>query len=124
MPPPGRKYKRPARTGPDTSTWTEEEKAAHHREQMLKTPVADMALTVRIINTLEENGVILAGDLLGQTYASLMRMKNFGDKTLREVSAAVAKLGLTPPAWTKPPKDDLPQPKKRGASLSRKLWGK
>lgn len=113
MPPRHRKYKTEPRKGPDTSSWTDAERAAHAKKQMLQTPIAEMALAVRVINTLEENDVILAEHLMRQTYESLMKMKNFGEKTLTEVRAAIKKLGLDPPEWTKPPKPKKP-PKPRG----------
>ena len=113
MPPMNRKYKRPARKGPDQSSWTDEEKRAYREKELLKTPVAEMRLPVRVINTLEENGVILAAQLMEQTYESLLVMRNFGEKTLREVRAAITALGLTAPEWKKPPKEKKP-PKPRG----------
>lgn len=112
MPPPGRRYKTTgAKKTPDTSGWTEAEKAKHAEQERLKTPVAEMQLSVRVVNTLEEHDVILAEHLIGQTYESLMRMANFGEKTLTEVRAAVAALGLPVPEWKKPPKPKkLPRP--------------
>lgn len=86
------------------SNWDEPQKEAYRKQQALDTPVAEMALSVRVINTLEENGVIMACDVVKQTYDSLMGMKNFGDKTLTEVRDALRALGLEPPAWEKPPK--------------------
>lgn len=107
-----RKYRAPAKKGPDTSSWTREEREAHERKQKLGTPIAEMQLPVRVINTLEENDVILAQDLMGQTYETLMAMKNFGDKTLDEVRQALVALGLDPPVWKKPPKPVPTRPKK------------
>lgn len=113
MPPPNRKYRKPARTGLDTSTWTAAERAEHRRQELLRTPVAEMGLSVRIVNTLEDNNVIVAADLVRQTYDSLMRMKNFGEKTLGEVRKAVVKLGLAAPEWAPPPKTAKPKPRKK-----------
>jgi DNA-directed RNA polymerase alpha subunit len=114
MRPPHRKYRKPVKTGLDTSTWTPAEREAQLKKQRLETPVAEMQLPVRVINTLEENGVILACDLIKETYESMMKMKNFGDKTMSEVKAALAALGLEAPAtWTKPPKVRLTRTPKR-----------
>lgn len=124
MPPRHRRYKQTGRNrGPDTSTWTEEQKLAHAEKQRLETPIAELTLSVRIINTLEDHDVILVEHLLSQTYDSLMGMKNFGEKTLTEVRAALRKLGLTPPEWKKPPKVKTPKPR-RGSSdlLSGGFW--
>jgi len=123
MPPANRKYKRPERKGPDMSTWSPEEREAVVQAERLKTPVAEMKLQVRVINTLEENDVILAEHLMAQTYDTLMGMKNLGDKTLREIRASLAALGLTAPAWKKPPKEKKPpRPKvERGKDIIN-LW--
>lgn len=122
MPPRDRRYKSTGKRGPDTSTWTDEERAAHRRAARLKTPIAEMDLAVRVINTLEENDVILVEHLLGQTYESLMRMKNFGEKTLTEVRAAITTLGLDAPAWVKPPKPKKPPRPRGGGFLSGGVW--
>lgn len=116
MKPPDRKYRQPKKTGPDMSNWSPEERAARLHTERMATPVAEIQLPVRVINTLEENDVILVVDLMRQTYETLMKMKNFGEKTMTEVRAAIEALGLTPPpGWKKPPKTQnvrLPRPKK------------
>lgn len=105
------------------SSWTPEAREAHQKKQMLQTPIAELSLAVRVINTLEENDVILTEHLMTQTYESLMKMKNFGEKTLTEVRAAIVKLGLVPPEWKKPPKPKkVPKPRTgKGKSLV-DLW--
>lgn len=113
MPPRHRRYKQTTRSrGPDTSTWSDEQKREYEKKQRLETPIAELTLSVRIINTLEEHNVILVEHLLAQTYDSLMGMKNFGEKTLSEVRAALRKLGLTPPEWKKPPRVKVQKPPK------------
>jgi DNA-directed RNA polymerase alpha subunit len=70
-----------------------------------------MQLSVRTINTLEENGIIMCRDLLPQTWESLMEMKNFGERTFTEVSDAVVALGLEKPNW-QPVKQPRVKPKR------------
>lgn len=123
MPPENRRYRQQVRRGPDMSTWTEEERQAIAHKQKLATPIAEMKLSVRVINTLEENDVILAEQLLAQTYESLIQMKNFGEKTLKEVRAALAKLGLPSPTWKKPHKPKKPARPKRNGSDMFNIWG-
>ena len=77
---------------------------SHARSLALKTPVAEMELSVRVVNTLEEYGVILAENLVSQSYESITGMKNLGDKTLKEIQVAVAALGLPAPQWRRPTK--------------------
>jgi DNA-directed RNA polymerase alpha subunit len=119
MPPENRRRRR-VKTGPDMTHWAPEDRAAAELAARLNTPVAEMALSVRIINTLEEYSVIVCRDLMTQTYESLMEMKNFGEKTLTEVRAAIQALGLTPPAWKKPKKP--PRPPKADSHGILKLW--
>lgn len=69
---------------------------------MLNTPIAQMDLSVRIINTLEDNQIIYAYQLIAQTYETLMKLKNFGETTLKEVRASLKRLGLDAPKWDKP----------------------
>lgn len=122
MRPTNRKYRAGPKKGPDTSSWSAADREAHETKTKLETPIAEMRLTVRVINTLEENDVIIAQNLMSQTYETLMGMKNFGDKTLTEVRAALVALGLDPPAWKKPPKPKPVRPKKsRGGGGSNPL---
>jgi DNA-directed RNA polymerase alpha subunit len=93
---------------------TEEERAAHHQRRLLATPVAEMDLSVRVINTLEDYGVIYAREIVVQTYGSLMQMSNFGEATLKELRKAVRKLGLPVPKWRKA---KSPRPRKRRGLL-------
>lgn len=123
MPPPENRKRRTKRVKIlDTSSWSDEEKAAHERKAKLDTPIAEMALPVRVVNALEDNNVLLAADLMTQSYESLMKMKNFGEKTLTEVQAALQELGLEPPVWQRPPKEKkLPKLKGGGKSMI-KFW--
>lgn len=105
------------------STWSQAERDAHAKNEKLKTPVAEMQLAVRVINTLEENDVILAEDLVAQTYETLMTMKNFGQKTLSEVKSAIVKLGLPAPNWRRPPKPKkVPRPRGGKGQSFIDLW--
>lgn len=81
-------------------------------------PLAQTVLGVRVINTLEEHDIILVGQLLRQPYETLIKMPNFGVKTMSEVRAAMRKLGIDPPRiWAKPPNKPRP-PQNRGQMLS------
>lgn len=115
MPPRNRRYKPTPRPAPDPAGMTAEQRTA----LLLATPVAEMALSVRVVNTFEDNGIIFAADIVTQTYASLMAMKNFGEKTLGEVRAAVAALGLPVPAWEKP----AAKPRPPAAKKRPPAWG-
>ncbi len=114
MPPRNRKYRTPPETKPPAAV------------DPMTTPVAEMALSVRVINTLEEYDVIIAGDLLAKTYAELMAMKNFGDKTMADVRKAVAAVPLPVPAhWKRPAPPKKPPKPKLGRAAKQsypKVW--
>lgn len=112
------------------SSWSEKQKEAYTIKEKVRTPIAELKLPVRIVNTLEENNVLLVEDLLSQNYESLMEMKNFGDKTFREVKVALYKLGVPIPAeWDNPapvckekPKKQKPQRRTDSLHDRLKLW--
>lgn len=93
-------------------SWTLEEKEVARIAAALKTPIAEMKLSVRVINTFEHYGIITADDLVKQPYSALIGMKNLGEKTVKEVKAAVVALGLPAPNWKKPPKAKRPKKRK------------
>ena len=104
MPPANRRRRRPPNPLPKGyDHWTPSEREAHADKTRRDTPIAEMVLSVRVVNVLEERGIIFAGQLLTQKYADLIEIPNLGEKTLREVRAALKRIGLTPPAWRKPP---------------------
>jgi DNA-directed RNA polymerase subunit alpha len=88
--------------------WSPADREAYLLKTRMETPVAEMKLSVRMINTLEEYDVIMASDLITKTYEDLMGMKNFGETSLREVKAAVKALGLPVPNWRPAPKPKKP----------------
>lgn len=69
-----------------------EEQARIKREQ-LDLSTAEIGLTVRTTNCLEEKGIFTVRDLLRSTPKDLLSISNFGEKTLEEVYAALEKIG-------------------------------
>lgn len=119
MPPPDRRRRRPRSGGPSPeilAQWTPEERARYENERRLETPIAEMKLSVRCVNTLESLSVILCKDLMGKTAEELFEIPNFGETTLKEIIRAVQALGLTPP-WKMPKK---PPAKKKPAAAQKK----
>jgi len=85
--------------------WTQQQRDVYRVNQLLRTPIAELNIPVRIVNTLENHGVILVGNLVEQSVEALMGMTNFGEKTLVEINAALRELGLSPPVgWVTEPK--------------------
>ena len=73
-----------------------EEKARRLREQ-LELSTAEIGLTVRTTNCLEEKGIFTVRDLLQSTPKELLSISNFGEKTLEEVYLALEKIGYYRP---------------------------
>lgn len=55
---------------------------------------AEIGLSVRTTNCLEERGIFTVGDLLNCTRDDLLSIANFGEKTLEEVYRALEKVGF------------------------------
>ncbi len=55
---------------------------------------AEIGLTVRTTNCLEEKGIFTVRDLLNSTPENLLSISNFGEKTLEEVYLALDKIGF------------------------------
>jgi DNA-directed RNA polymerase subunit alpha len=55
---------------------------------------AEIGLSVRTTNCLEERGIFTVHDLLNCTRADLLSISNFGEKTLEEVYRALEKIGF------------------------------
>ena len=60
----------------------------------LEMSTAEMGLSVRTTNCLEERGIFTVNDLLHRTREDLLSISNFGEKTLDEVYQALANVGF------------------------------
>jgi len=70
------------------------EEQARLRAQRLDLSIAEMGLSVRTTNCLEETGILTVRDLLNATPKKLLAISNFGEKTLDEVYASLETLGF------------------------------
>jgi DNA-directed RNA polymerase subunit alpha len=57
-------------------------------------PIEDLDLTVRSYNCLKREGVTTVGELTEQSEDDLLEIRNFGQKSIDEVKAKLAELGL------------------------------
>ncbi|MGQ4496888.1 DNA-directed RNA polymerase subunit alpha, partial [Dermabacteraceae bacterium P13101] len=62
--------------------------------QDLALPINDLNLTVRSYNCLMREGVHTVGELVARSEADLLDIRNFGQKSIDEVKAKLAELGL------------------------------
>ena len=62
--------------------------------EKLEMSTAEIGLSVRTTNCLEERGVFTVNDLLHCTREDLLAIANFGEKTLEEVYKALGGIGF------------------------------
>src|SRR5579862_904411 len=53
---------------------------------LLKTPIDDLELSVRSVNSLKNSNIRSLGDLVKQTETQILEVKNFGKKSLQEIA--------------------------------------
>lgn len=71
----------------------------------LEMSTAEIGLTVRTTNCLEERGIFTVNDLLHCTRNDLLGISNFGEKTLEEVYLALETIGFRRKAENELPAD-------------------
>jgi len=77
----------------------------------LEMSTAEIGLSVRTTNCLEDRGIFTVRDLLNCKPEDLLAISNFGEKTLEEVYQALEKIGFYRP-WKE--MDIQPGPASRG----------
>ena len=65
--------------------------------ERLEMSTAEIGLSVRTTNCLEERGIFTVRDLLNSTPDQLLGIANFGEKTLEEVYKALESIGFYRP---------------------------
>lgn len=73
------------------------EEEERERQLKLEMSTAEIGLSVRTTNCLEEKGIFTVRDLLKTTPEDLLSISNFGEKTLEEVYKALANIGFHRP---------------------------
>ena len=72
-----------------------EDTAASKREKILEMNIEELDLSVRSYNCLKRAAVNTVGDLVNKTEEDMMKVRNLGRKSLEEVVAKLASLGLS-----------------------------
>ncbi len=70
------------------------ETEAEDRARKLEMSTAEIGLSVRTTNCLEERGIFTVEELLNCTPEYLLNISNFGEKTLEEVYKALEGIGF------------------------------
>jgi DNA-directed RNA polymerase subunit alpha len=71
-----------------------QDEQARLTKERLEMSTAEIGLSVRTTNCLEECGIFTVRDLLNSTPERLLSIANFGEKTLEEVYKALEKFGF------------------------------
>lgn len=74
-----------------------QDEEARLTRQRLDMSTAEIGVSVRTTNCLEERGIFTVRDLLNSTPDQLLSIANFGEKTLEEVYKALEKFGFYRP---------------------------
>lgn len=73
------------------------EEESRSLKERLELSTAEIGLSVRTTNCLEERGIFTVQDLLHCTREDLLSISNFGEKTLEEVYLALEGIGFYRP---------------------------
>ena len=71
-----------------------QDEQARLMKERLEMSTAEIGLSVRTTNCLEERGIFTVNDLLQCTRDDLLAISNFGEKTLEEVYKALESIGF------------------------------
>jgi len=90
---------------------TDESKPDLAFNPVLLKKVDELELSVRSANCLKNDNIVYIGDLIQKTEAEMLRTPNFGRKSLNEIKAVLAEMGLhlgmEVPGWPPENIDDL-----------------
>ena len=75
-------------------TEKEESKEEKERADKLNMPITELELSVRSSNCLREAKIKTIGDLVNKSEMEMLKYRNFGKKSLSEISEILAKMGI------------------------------
>lgn len=73
----------------------EEEEEDDEFKELIAKPISELELSVRSANCLEAANIKTIGDLVQKTEAQMLKYKNFGKKSLAEITAILTGMGIT-----------------------------
>ena len=60
----------------------------------LDKPVAELVLSIRVMNALKDAGITTTGELVSHTEMDMLKYRNFGSKSLRELRDVLSEMDL------------------------------
>lgn len=79
---------------PEEEEDDEEEEENKELKELLTKPISELELSVRSANCLEAANIKTIGDLVTKTEAQMLKYKNFGKKSLSEITGILSGMGL------------------------------
>lgn len=73
----------------------EEEEEDNQFKDLVSKPISELELSVRSANCLEAANIKTIGDLVMKSEAEMLKYKNFGKKSLSEITAIISGMGLS-----------------------------
>ncbi len=78
----------------DEEVYEDEEREEEPLNENLYRPIEDLDLSVRSANCLQNAQIRFIGELVQKSEAEMLKTKNFGRKSLKEIKAVLSELGL------------------------------
>ena len=79
----------------DEEVYEDEEKEEEPLNENLYRPIEDLDLSVRSANCLQNSSIRYIGDLVLKTEAEMLKTKNFGRKSLKEIKELLSEMDLS-----------------------------
>ncbi len=80
---------------------TPQQQEEARRQETLDLSLADIGLSVRNVNTLEESGIFSVRDLARLSREDLLSIDNVGERTVTECREAMKRLKISHPNWSR-----------------------
>lgn len=80
---------------PEEEEEVEETSGKEEAQEVLKKPISELELSVRSANCLREARIKTIGDLVHKTESQMLKYRNFGKKSLREINDILKEMSLS-----------------------------
>jgi len=80
---------------PEEEEVAEETPGKEESHEVLERPISELELSVRSANCLREARIKTIGDLVRKTESQMLKYRNFGKKSLREINEILKEMNLS-----------------------------